>query len=83
MPAYRSEEFDINMEIIGILAIYVVPITNSDKDIIENKGWEYLEDGGFEKPLGIEASAVISFLLRFDATLVICRCQARSWMPHR
>lgn len=44
LPAYRSEEFEINMEKIGILAIWVVPITNSDKDIIENKGWEYLED---------------------------------------
>ncbi|MFH7811286.1 MULTISPECIES: suppressor of fused domain protein [Acetobacter] len=44
LPAYRSEEFDINMEKIGILTIWVVPITISDKDIIENKGWEYLED---------------------------------------
>jgi hypothetical protein len=35
------------MEKIGIFKICIAPITNSDKDIIENKCWEYLEDGGF------------------------------------
>ncbi|GBR25407.1 suppressor of fused domain protein [Komagataeibacter nataicola] len=42
-PAYRSEEFQVNMVEIGIFAIWVVPITNSEKDIIENKGWRHLE----------------------------------------
>ncbi|GCE91920.1 hypothetical protein MSKU15_3521 [Komagataeibacter diospyri] len=44
LPVYRSEEFQVNMIEIGIFAIWVVPITNSEKYILENKGWSYLED---------------------------------------
>ncbi|WP_143217247.1 suppressor of fused domain protein, partial [Acetobacter indonesiensis] len=43
VPAYRSDLFQEEMKKIKIIPIWVVPIANIDKEILENKGWKYLE----------------------------------------
>jgi len=44
MPIFRSETFKAEMKSVGITPIWVIPITSSDVEILENHGWRSLEN---------------------------------------